>query len=295
MDPKIEKLLNATYHEQRSPEWLALRETMLTASDAATACGANPYESPESLYIKKVGGRKFSGNAATERGTVLEPIARDLYDARHNKKSHEIGLVQHPLYPWLGGSADGITECGRLIEIKCPLTRKIEPTVPKHYIAQIQLNMEILDLEECDFIQYRPGEGDSPEEFVVTNVKRDREWFSKNLDKMKAFWDGVIEGRKSGFICEVIDEDPIELKDPICEVIDESNRGLGGGYDREAAQEHQVCLVQEEAPPTEVQGMLQPVLLELHSDGDSCLPQPSCTQEGTPSQFGIEISQGGCT
>ena len=121
---------------------------MLTASDAATAIGCNPYETPDGLYVKKVGGRKFSGNAATERGTVLEPIARDIYDERYNKKSHEIGLVQHPEHPWLGGSADGITECGRLIEIKCPLTRKIEDKVPKHYIAQLQLNMEILNLDE---------------------------------------------------------------------------------------------------------------------------------------------------
>jgi putative phage-type endonuclease len=282
MLPKIEKLLNATYHEQRSPEWLALRETMLTASDAATACGANPYESADALYIKKVGGRKFSGNAATERGTLLEPIARDLYDERHGRKSHEIGLVQHPVHKWLGGSADGITECGRLIEIKCPLTRKIEPTVPKHYIAQIQLNMEILDLEECDFIQYRPAEGDAPEEFVVTNVPRDREWFARNLDKMKAFWDRVLEGRKNGFTCEVISDDPIELKDPVCEVVDESDGGLGSCDDRETAQEYQVCVVQEETPPAEVQGVLRPVLHQLHSDGDPCVPEPVCTQEGTP-------------
>lgn len=258
MHPKIESLLNATYHEQRSPEWLALRETMLTASDAATAVGANPYESPEALYIKKVGGRKFSGNAATERGTILEPIARDLYDARHDKKSHEIGLVQHPVHKWLGGSADGITECGRLIEIKCPLTRKIEPTVPKHYIAQIQLNMEILDLEECDFIQYRP-EGEGPEEFVVTNVKRDREWFSRNFDKMKAFWDNVIEGRKNGFTCEVINEGPIELKDPVCEVVED------GPYDALervpgtcAIQE--VSALQEEAQSSQVQRLQCDVL-----------------------------------
>ena len=234
MDPRIEKLLKATYFEQRSQEWLALRETMLTASDAATAVGDNPYETPEGLYIKKVGGRKFSGNAATERGTILEPIARDLYDARFNKKSHEIGLVQHPVYPWLGGSADGITECGRLIEIKCPLTRKIDNKIPKHYIAQIQLNMEILNLDECDFIQYRPAEGDAPEEFVVTNVKRDKEWFARNLPIMKQFWDRVIEGRKAGFVCEVIDEEPrqIEQKDPVCEIVDDEVQTLqeGNGY-----------------------------------------------------------------
>ena len=231
MDPKIKDLLNRTYFPQRSPEWLALRESMLTASDAATATGCNPYESEDGLFVKKVGKRKFSENFAMQRGTELEPIARDLYESRYNKKSHEIGLVQHPQYPWLGGSADGITECGRLIEIKCPLTRKIENKVPKHYIAQIQLNMEILDLDECDFIQYRPAEGDAPEEFMVTNVKRDKKWFERNFDKMKSFWERVIEGRKKGFSCEIVE---LELENPVCEVHDE------------------MCLVQEEAQSDQV-------------------------------------------
>ena len=236
MDPKIEKLLSATYFDQRSAEWLALRGTMLTASDAATAIGCNPYETPDGLYVKKVGGRKFGGNAATERGTLLEPIARDMYDAKYNRKSHEIGLVQHHTHKWLGGSPDGVTECGRLIEIKCPLTRKIEDKVPKHYIAQIQLLMEILDLPECDFIQYRPVTDTTPEEFVVTNVKRDHEWFAHYLPIMKTFWDKVIEGRKTGFTCEVIDEEALERKDPLCEVSDD-----------------QVSYVQEEARPAKMQ------------------------------------------
>ena len=209
---------------------------MLTASDAATAIGCNPYETPDGLYVKKVGGRKFGGNAATERGTLLEPIARDMYDAKYNRKSHEIGLVQHHTHKWLGGSPDGVTECGRLIEIKCPLTRKIEDKVPKHYIAQIQLLMEILDLPECDFIQYRPVTDTTPEEFVVTNVKRDYEWFAHYLPVMKAFWDKVIEGRKTGFTCEVVDEEGLEREDPLCEVSDD-----------------QVSYVQEEARPAKMQ------------------------------------------
>lgn len=200
---------------------------MLTASDVATALGANPYASPETLYIQKVGRRKFGGNEATERGTLLEPVARDLYDAQTGRKSHEIGLVQHPLHPWLGGSPDGITEDGLLIEIKCPLTRKIEPFVPKHYVPQIQLLMEILDLEECDFIQYRP----EPEfQFEIVNVKRDREWFERSLPVLKAFWDRVIEGRKVGFVCEVLDEEEtprvLETKTHVCEIVDDEVRGV---------------------------------------------------------------------
>ena len=174
------------------------------------------------------------------------------------------------------------------------LTRKIEPVVPKHYVAQIQLNMEILDLEECDFIQYRPAEGESPEEFVVVNVKRDREWFARNIDKMKAFWDGVLEGRKNGFTCEVIDEGPIEQKDPMCEVLDGPPGGLGRGDD-DRAEEHEVPLVQEEAVPAEVQGVLLPVLQQLHPDGGACMPEPGGSQGEAPERIELEASEGGGT
>ena len=199
--PKVKELLGRTYHDQRSEAWLQLREGMLTASDVATALGENHYETPDKLLMKKVLKLKWAGNAATAHGTLLEPIARDLYDARYNKKSHEIGLVQHPVHKWLGGSPDGVTEDGMLIEIKCPLTRKIESKVPKHYMPQIQLLLEILDLEECDFIQYRPA-GEKPEEFNVVNVKRSRQWFADALPIMQAFWERVQTAKRNG-LCEV--------------------------------------------------------------------------------------------
>jgi putative phage-type endonuclease len=196
--PKVKALLEATYFEQRSQEWLDLRENMLTASDAASALGANPYEKPDKLLMKKCGAHKWSGNAATAHGTLLEPVARDLYDAQFSKKTHELGLVVHPKYPFLGGSADGVTEDGILVEIKCPLKRKIEPKVPKHYVAQVQLLMEILDLEVCDFVQYKPD----PYEFVTVRVARDRKWFEEALPVMEAFWNRVLEARKIG-MCEI--------------------------------------------------------------------------------------------
>jgi putative phage-type endonuclease len=221
MHPTVEFLLKKTYDDQRTPAWHALRGTMLTASDLATAIGDNPYETPDDLLVKKCGHNKWNGNAATAHGTLLEPIARDLYDDRHNQKSHEIGLVQHSVHKWLGGSPDGVTESGRLIEIKCPLSRKITPAVPKYYLPQIQLLLEVLDLEVCDFIQYRPG---PPEEFVVTEVERDREWFERILPKAQRFWNLVLEKRQTG-LCEIVDD----AYTPVCEIIDEildDDRGL---------------------------------------------------------------------
>ena len=225
---RARELIAAEYAEQRSQEWLELRENMITASDVASALGENRYESINSFIKKKVLKTKWAGNAATAHGTILEPIVRDLYDQRYGRKSHEIGLVQHAKYPWLGASPDGVTEDGLLIEIKCPLTRKIEPKVPSHYLPQVQLQLEITDLEECDFIQYRPANTESIppclEEFVVVRVRRDREWFAKNLPVMEAVWKRILVGKEKG-LCEIIDDqtawDPDFKNEILCEIIDE--------------------------------------------------------------------------
>jgi hypothetical protein len=60
--------------------------------------------------------------------------------------------------------------------------------------------MEILDLEECDFIQYKAAEFNwpKPEEFVVTRVARDRGWFDKYFPVMEAFWQKVLYHREHG-------------------------------------------------------------------------------------------------
>ena len=222
MDPQGERLrararelLAAEYAEQRSQEWLDLRDAMITASDVASALGENHYETPDAFVKKKVLRTKWAGNAATAHGTLLEPLVRDLYDQKTGSKSHEIGLVQHRDYPWLGASPDGITEDGLLIEIKCPLTRKIEAKVPKHYWPQVQLQLEITDLEECDFIQYRPGNTESvpprPEEFVIVRVKRDRAWFQSQLPKMRAVWDRIVKGRTHG-LCDLEPDEPAQTQ-----------------------------------------------------------------------------------
>jgi putative phage-type endonuclease len=193
---------------------------MITASDIASAIGENRYESVDAFVKKKVLKTKWAGNAATQHGTLLEPLVRDLYDERTGRKSHEIGLVQHREYPWLGASPDGVTEDGLLIEIKCPLTRKIEKKIPKHYWPQVQLQLEITDLEECDFIQYRPASEGKVEEFVIVRVQRDREWFQKNVSTMKKVWDRIVHGREYG-LCEIIDELPRVREQVTCLIRDD--------------------------------------------------------------------------
>lgn len=198
MHPKVAELLSKKYDEQRSEEWFALRGNLLTASDLASAIGCNFFKSPETLVLEKCGlVKKFGGNEHTSRGVRLEPIVRDMYDKQTNSKSHEIGLLVHPEHKWLGGSPDGVTEDGILIEIKCP--KKISSSVPVYYMPQIQLLLEIMDLEECDFIQYC----EEKDQMKIIRVKRDREWFKEKLPIMDAFWKRVLYKREHG-VCELV-------------------------------------------------------------------------------------------
>ena len=75
---------------------------------------------------------------------------------------------------------------------RSPISRAITEEVPAHYIAQLQVLMEVLDLRAAHFVQYRPEGPFSGQEFVVTEVPRDRGWFAAALPVMRSF---VVEWR----------------------------------------------------------------------------------------------------
>lgn len=112
----------------------------------------------------------------------------------------EVGLVVHPELKWLGASPDGVTNTGRLIEIKCPYKRKPIPTeVPHHYWPQIQVQLECTNLDSCYFVQWQPAHLaiDNEEVFSITVVERDRQWFKDNVDDLKSFWTDLMQLRKT--------------------------------------------------------------------------------------------------
>lgn len=196
MHPNVRRLidLDANGPAQKSEAWLALRHGMLTASDAATAIGKNKYETAHQLLLRKCGlVPKFQGNEATRHGEKYEDEARVLFEQRYGETVHELGVMQHPVHAFLGGSPDGVTETNCLVEIKCPMMREITHEVPEHYLPQLQLCMEILDLPKAFFIQYKPAEFNWPRpmEFDVVEVERDRGWFEEYFPVMRAFWDKV--------------------------------------------------------------------------------------------------------
>ena len=236
--PVVQKLIDAEYAPQRSKEWFTLRESVITASDAGSALGLNFFKSRDQFILEKCGYFFIDGklvqcdkkpdtsSEATRYGCQYEDEARQLYEKVTDEKVHEIGLVKHPVYSWLAGSPDGITESGKLLEIKCPFKRKLKREIIPCYFVQVQLLMDILDLETCDFVQYRPGE-----ELVIMSVPRDREWFSQTLPKLKDTWDIISRKRLHG-LCEIepddevqvlLQEQPVELQDVSSTVLCETH------------------------------------------------------------------------
>ena len=99
-----------------------------------------------------VGGKRFAGSTQQSKrsqsgagprpmpppvvhGNTYEPVAREHYAAREGRIVHEFGLKIHDELPWLGATPDGITDDGKILEVKCPYSRPVLPNVKckEHY------------------------------------------------------------------------------------------------------------------------------------------------------------------
>jgi putative phage-type endonuclease len=150
MYEKVLHLKSLYQPEQRTPAWYEIRKTMFTASsDVNDILGGS-----DRVVLKKCGiSPKFMGNKYTRHGQKYEEIAQQIYESRYNKKVLEFGLVQHPSITCLGASPDGISTDGIMLEIKCPSGRKIDGKIKKGYWIQMQTQMEVCDLDICDFFE----------------------------------------------------------------------------------------------------------------------------------------------
>jgi putative phage-type endonuclease len=206
-------------YPQRSTEWFEQRKTKLTSSDVATVLGLNPNKEAIEVLFDKCGlGKEFVSNDAIEHGQKYEDEAIEKYCYLMGKKSHSYGMfkytdlnskrsVSDPALDFLGGSPDGVAEDINeleepiLLEVKCPLRRKIEHgEIPVYYYPQLQLNMLIMNLNVSDYIEYVPGSRFRNEELNIVRVYKNDEWLNKHIPKLIEFWASVIHWREKGAI-----------------------------------------------------------------------------------------------
>jgi putative phage-type endonuclease len=149
----LEKL-SKTLPAQRTPGWFKMRHRMITASDWGSVFGKSKFKTYNQLILDKCGyGKPFKPNPITQWGTKYEDVANAIYEKRTNMKVYEFGCMPHQGHTFLGASPDGISKNGIMLEIKCPARRKINQTIPAQYYIQMQGQLEVCDLDRCDYLE----------------------------------------------------------------------------------------------------------------------------------------------
>lgn len=174
INKRMTYLKNIILPEQRTPEWYEMRNNMITASDLYKVIGTEGIR--RELIIKKCipidPNKKMGGGDACKHGIKFEQIATNLYELRNKVKVLEFGCIPHSesQFPF-GASPDGICSednpefAGRMLEIKCPYSRIINGIVPDMYWKQVQGQLEVCNLEFCDFLECKITEYNTQEDF----------------------------------------------------------------------------------------------------------------------------------
>ena len=170
---KLDALLSIPQPVQRTPEWYQFRNEHLTASNAWKVFGT--HASRNQLIFEKCSPavERKSGLQETPMswGQKYEPVTIDLYQHYNQTVVTEFGCIPHPTYSFLAASPDGIVtgpnNYGRMIEVKNVVSREITGTPKKDYYIQMQLQMEVCDLAECDFVETKFVEYDTEHEYFA--------------------------------------------------------------------------------------------------------------------------------
>lgn len=166
----VEAILALPQVPQRTPAWYLQGKSVLTASEFATLYGSE-------RAVRQLAGQKIATviPQTTNRlaclthemgpfdwGIRFEPVVKMILEEHWGAKILEAGRLLHPSDPLLAASPDGLileakdpARVGRLLEIKCPVTREITGTIPYEYWCQMQIQMEVTGIDECEYVEVK--------------------------------------------------------------------------------------------------------------------------------------------
>ena len=167
----IDALVQRPHVPQRTPEWYAQSKEVLTASEFSAILGTP--RSVGTCVLKKViteGEEAVAPRlavatqelSAMDWGVRFEPIVKQILAAMWGAEILDVGRIIHATDSHLAASPDGLlvaatdpARVGRLLEIKCPIRREITGKIPFEYWCQMQIQMEVTDIDECDYVEVK--------------------------------------------------------------------------------------------------------------------------------------------
>lgn len=164
---KMNALCARQQTEQRSAAWYEQATRLLTASELGGLTGS-PRARAQLIMSKLSPKERLSQTLAVpsaamtpfDWGIRFEPVVKLIYEYKHRVEIRELGRLVSEEDVRCSASPDGLLysdptneRTGRLIEIKCPVTRIPDGKVPKDYYSQIQMQLHVTGLPSCHFVE----------------------------------------------------------------------------------------------------------------------------------------------
>jgi len=177
--------------EQNSPEWLAARCGVVTASRFKDVLAKGEGKT-RSKYLYELTAEILRGypeedgytNAHMERGHIQEDDARQLYAFINDVEPRRVGFVKDGRK---GCSPDSLIGDEGGLEIKTALghiqaERLIRRVLPSEHKAQVQGSLWVTGRQWWDFCSYSPGLAP-----LILRVERDEEFIAQLAKAVDAF------------------------------------------------------------------------------------------------------------
>jgi len=170
--------------DQRTEAWYYFRHGCITASNAYKAFESQSmmnqliYEKCQPVKLHDVKNTMVNVNTTLHWGQKYEPLSVLIYEHLYNTKIEDFGCIRHETHLFLGASPDGINvdpnshRYGRMLEIKNIVNREITGIPKKEYWIQMQLQMEVWNLDECDFLETKFTEYENATEFFADGKEK---------------------------------------------------------------------------------------------------------------------------
>jgi len=175
-------------------EWLQQRQKGIGGSDAAAIAGLNPWKSPISVYMDKIGqGEEIPDNERMRIGRDLEDyVAQRFSEATGMKVRRRNAILQHPEHKFMLANVDrlivGIDE-----GLECKTTNSYakkdweEKEIPMHYELQCHHYMAVTGYKAW-WIAVLIGN----EKFVYKKIERDEETIKMLIEIESDFWNNHV-------------------------------------------------------------------------------------------------------
>jgi len=198
--PTAKRLANTK--QMNYQQWLEVRKQGIGSSDAATACGLNPYMSMLELWMIKTGRMQqntedeSAGYAPLYWGKQLEPLVAEYYSMHTNNKVRRVNAVlQHPDddkhfmlanldYAVVGNEEVQILECKTVGEHGSKLWRD---GVPLYVLCQVQHQLAVTGKQAAHICALICGH-----ETKIFKVTRNETVIQHLINAERHFWQCVL-------------------------------------------------------------------------------------------------------